>query len=166
MALTVSATSTTGTILAPPGVALTVGNVASAAKLAEKTIELTACAQFGQLFGARMVWFGLTQKQERQHGFDAATNLGGHAFILQFKASATVLKTGTYAGCRRFACQHQQMVQLRARFGGTHNGCFYFLPNVGTFNDLVGVSGDLLGNFIPCRCCKLASHHSAIRTKE
>jgi hypothetical protein len=133
-----------GSVLLQPGQNLGTGNVVGAWKLAEKTIELTTCAQFGHLFGTEMVWFGLTQAQERQHGFDAATNLGGRAFILQFKASATVPQSGSYAGQRRFTCQHHQMVTLVQLFGGTPNSCFYFLPDVGTFNDLAQVQGNLL----------------------
>lgn len=60
-----------------PGANLGTGNLIGAAKISEKTIELTTCAQFGSVFGTSMVWFGLTQRQERQHGFDAGTDLGG-----------------------------------------------------------------------------------------
>lgn len=140
------ATSVRRVPLAAPGPAVGVGNVINAAKLAEKTIELTACAQYANQLGAPMVWFGLTQKQERQHGFDAATNLGGRAFILQFKASSTILKTGTYASTRRFCCQHHQMQLLKSAYGSTPGCCFYFLPNLGTFAELNAVHGDLLNN--------------------
>src|SRR5689334_12051288 len=109
MAIFAPAVSVAGAPLAPPGPNPLIGNVIGAAKISEKTIELTTSAQFGNLFGVRMVWFGLTQAQERQYGFDAATNLGGSAFILQYKASATVLKRGPFAGQRRFMCQHDQM---------------------------------------------------------
>ena len=126
--------------------ALHAGNVARAPKLAEKTIELTTCAQFGRMLARDMVWFGLTQKQERQYAFDASTSLGGRAFILQFKVSSTVLRSGPYAGQRKFHCQHDQMSRLRAAFGSLPNSCFYFLPNIGTFSELVGVSGDVIGN--------------------
>lgn len=129
-----------------PGANLAIGNIPAAAKIAEKTVELTACAQFGCLFGVNMVWFGLTQKQERQYGFDAATNLGGRAFILQFKVSATIPQTGAHAGQRRFTWQHHQMDQLVTRFGGIPNACFYFLPDIGLFSELVAVNGDLLRN--------------------
>lgn len=150
---TVQATSTSGATLTAPGTVLSTGNVINASKLSEKTIELSTCAQFGQWFSFYhhlplfpMVWFGLTQKQERQHGFDAATNLGGRAFILQFKVSATVLKTGKHKGTRRFTCQHQQMQQLRSKFGSLPGSCFYFFPNIGTFTELEGVNGNLLSH--------------------
>ncbi|HEV7224459.1 MAG TPA: hypothetical protein VGN42_17255 [Pirellulales bacterium] len=146
MSTTIGAAPLGGIHLPHPGANLAIGNGVGAAKIAEKTVELTACSQFACLFGVKMVWFGLTQKQERQYGFDAATNLGGRAFILQFKVSATVPQTGAHAGQRRFAWQHQQMTQLVKNFGGTPNACFYFLPGVGLFRELVAVNGDLLGN--------------------
>lgn len=130
---------------APPNANLGIGNVVGAERLAEKTIELTTCAQLGALFGTQMVWFGLTQAQERQYGFDAATQLGGRAFIIQFKASSTVPQSGAYVGQRRFGCQHQQMDRLVTIFGSQPRSCFYFLPDVGTFNELSARSGDLIG---------------------
>jgi hypothetical protein len=141
-----SASATLGVTLPQPGSALGVGNVIGSAKLAEKTIELTVSAQFGHQFGTDMVWFGLTQAQERQHGFDTATNLGGRAFILQFKVSSTVPKSGMYFGQRRFGCQHHQMSALVNTFGGMPNSCFYFLPNLGLFSELVAINGDILGH--------------------
>lgn len=44
-------------------------------RLSEKTIEFNFCAQATQMFMAQgrvPIWFGLTQKQEAQSGFDAA----------------------------------------------------------------------------------------------
>lgn|GEM_PF-4720605 len=146
MASTTTVTPLGGAAPPLPGSNLIVGNVVGAAKIAEKTVELTTCAQFGSLLGSQMVWFGLTQRQERQHGFDAATNLGGRAFILQFKVSSTVLKSGPHAGHRRFGCQHHQMDQLVQSFGATPNACFYFLPNLGTFAELSALGGDVLSN--------------------
>jgi hypothetical protein len=144
--VTVKASALGGKTLAAPGKDLSVVNLTGADRIAEKSIELTACAQLGALLGKRMVWFGLTQAQERKYGYDAAANLGGKAFILQFKASTTVMKTKQYIGQRRYQCQHFQMVELVKRFGSAPNSCFYFLPNVGLFSELVGVNGDLLNN--------------------
>ena len=130
---------------APPSTNIGTGNVAGARRLAEKTIELTTCAQLAAALGTRMVWFGLTQAQERQYGFDAATQLGGRAFIIQFKASSVVPQSGAYVGQRRFGCQHQQMDRLVTAFGSEPRSCFYFLPDVGTFNELSNISGNLIG---------------------
>jgi hypothetical protein len=143
---TVKATSLSGSNIAGPGKKLSVANLEGAGRIAEKSIELTTCAQLGALLGKQMVWFGLTQAQERKHGYDAATNLGGRAFILQFKASTTVMKTALYRDQRRFQCQHHQMVELVQRFGAVPNSCFYFLPNIGTFSELESVKGDLINN--------------------
>ena len=146
MSAVVPAVPLGGVPLPQPGANLHVGNLVGAAKIAEKTVELTACAQFGTGFGTDIVWFGLTQAQERQHGFDAATNLGGRAFILQFKVSATVPQSGSYPRQRRFTCQHHQMTRLVTTFGAQRNSCFYFLPNIGRFGELVAANGDVLSN--------------------
>ena len=145
--VTVKASALGGKTIAAQGKKLSVANLTGAVRVAEKSIELTTCAQLGALLGKRMVWFGLTQAQERKYGYDAATNLGGRAFILQFKASTTVMKTTLYAGQRRFQCQHFQMVELVKRFGSVPNSCFYFLPNMGAFSsELLAVKGDLINN--------------------
>lgn len=122
------------------------GNVINSPKLSEKTIELTASAQFGHIFQRRMVWFGLTQSQERNYGFDAAASLGGHAFILQFKVSNQVMKRVPWRSHRKFQCQHHQMQALVSRFRVSQHACFYFLPDIGTVPELINVNGDLLGN--------------------
>jgi hypothetical protein len=142
----IAASALGGLAVPAAGKDLSVGNVTQAARISEKSIELTVCSQFGALIGKRMVWFGLTQAQERQFGFDAATDLGGKAFILQFKASSTVPRSGGYAQKRRFVCQHAQMVELVNRFGNLPNSCFYFLPNIGLFDELVAVSGNLINH--------------------
>jgi hypothetical protein len=73
-------------------------------RLAEKTLELTLCHQIGAtLFpwppwpprgGPQRIWFGLTQKQEAEAGFDAATRLHGGRLLLRF---------GTYAPLPRMS---------------------------------------------------------------
>jgi len=45
-------------------------------RLSEKTLELNFCAQFSAKAQKRLLWFGLTQKQEAKWGFDAAVKLG------------------------------------------------------------------------------------------
>ena len=113
-------------------------------KLSEKTIELSACTQIGQRLPPPVVWFGLTQVQEHKFGFDAAMDLGGNAFILQYKASDYVLKNGKYKGCRRFYCQHKQLQNLTTILKGSPNSCFYFLPGLGSESELRKEKGDIL----------------------
>ncbi|HZY72114.1 MAG TPA: hypothetical protein VFE22_03290 [Edaphobacter sp.] len=141
-----SSTNSVSSIGSAPDASLAGGNITNSPRLAEKSIELTACAQIALALRRKMVWFGLTQAQERAYGFDAATELGGTAFILQFKTSSTVIKRGSFAGQRKFQCQHQQMAELVKRFGTMPESCFYFLPSIGTFEELQNVSGDLLDN--------------------
>lgn len=103
-------------------------------RLAERTIELTFCHQVAALWGPRLIWFGLTQDQERRAGFDAATKIGRALLLLQFKASAKVLRR---SGCRQFTAPHKQMraLQRQTRFPRL---VFYVLPGLGTTAELQG----------------------------
>ncbi len=101
-------------------------------RLAEKTIELNWCAQLGPFLKRRLVWFGLTQAQEFEAGFDAYTRLGGALLVLQFKASNHVLG----GGLRRFYAQHHQLEALRALGHRRANSVFYVFPGVGNTKEL------------------------------
>lgn len=103
-------------------------------RFSEKTLELNICAQVsGHVAHAqRLLWFGLTQKQEARAGFDACTRLGGRLFIFQFKASNRVLKTGE----RVFKAPHDQMVNLRRCAGRASRSVYYVLPLIGTTIEL------------------------------
>lgn len=119
--------------------------------LVEKSLELTFCSQFAAEIAyhhylppwhSRIVWFGLTQLQENQLGFDAVTSLGGFAAIFQFKASHTVTKK-----CgRRFKVDHDQLDTLQKSFGQFHGTCFYVFPDVGNVRELAHVHSNVVGN--------------------
>lgn len=96
-------------------------------RLAEKTIELNWCAQLGPCLKRRLVWFGLTQAQEFEAGFDAYTRLGGALLVLQFKASNHVLRSGL----RRFYAQHHQLQALRTLGRQRVDSVFYVFPGLG-----------------------------------
>ena len=72
-------------------------------RIPEKTIGINFCAQLSSELratqGVNVLWFGLTQAQERTAGFDACTKIGGRLFQFQFKASNQVLANGV----RRFS---------------------------------------------------------------
>lgn len=100
-------------------------------RIAEKTIELNFCAQANAATKKRLIWFGLTQRQEAKFGFDACTKIGGRLLVLQFKASRYVLKNSS----RRFHASHDQMVRLQQVAKGPR--CvFYVFPMVGTTLEL------------------------------
>jgi hypothetical protein len=103
-------------------------------KLSEKTLELNICAQVSQHLGSasRVLWFGLTQKQEARAGFDACTKLGGRLLIFQFKASNRVLKSKE----RVFLAPHSQLIALRKRAGSHRRSLFYAFPLVGNTGEL------------------------------
>ena len=108
-------------------------------RLSEKTLELSICSQFAAQLGRRVVWFGLTQKQEARAGFDACTQWGARVLILQFKASNDLRDGGA---TRRFYAPHRQMQALRVRARASRR-IFYVLPNLGTTQELAKDS-DLL----------------------
>ncbi|MDB4905260.1 MAG: hypothetical protein JWO05_44 [Gemmatimonadetes bacterium] len=101
-------------------------------RLSEKSIELNFCAQLQSRLGKRILWFGLTQAQEKKAGFDAYTRVGGRLLILQFKASAYVLKNGA----RRFHAPHHQLDALRKSGRRRQNSVFYVFPGIGTSVEL------------------------------
>lgn len=101
-------------------------------RLSEKTIELTFCHQVASVWGNGLIWFGLTQRQERRAGFDAAVRSGGTLRLIQFKASA---KTMRRTGARRFELPHDQLVALRDRVRARRL-VYYAFPLVGTTAEL------------------------------
>lgn len=102
-------------------------------KLSEKTLEINFASQLNHACGGRLLWFGLTQKQEAEQGFDIATRVGKGLFIVQMKASTHLLKSGE----RQFKAPHEQLENLRKLTvqGGRAipKGCvFYAFPVIGT----------------------------------
>jgi hypothetical protein len=111
-------------------------------RLSEKTLELNFCSQAHSACPSRVVWFGLTQRQEAALGFDAAMELGGRLLIFQFKASTRLLQSGA----RQFQAPHEQMENLRRRTGSAMRSVFYVFPMLGELAELRAVRGDVLGN--------------------
>ncbi|MDH1662809.1 hypothetical protein N5E02_15545 [Stenotrophomonas sp. GD03777] len=103
-------------------------------KLSEKTLELNICAQASRLLGAKkkILWFGLTQKQEAKAGFDACTKLGGRLLIFQFKASNRLLRSNE----RVFLVPHDQLEALRNQVKSCSRSVFYAFPLVGNTSEL------------------------------
>jgi len=108
-------------------------------RIPEKTVELNFCAQFARRFAGRIVWFGLTQRQEAQAGFDACTRLGGLLLLIQFKASShdvhRAFPPPHHAAARRFHAPHQQLVALQAR-AAPGRRVVYAFPLIGTTLEL------------------------------
>ncbi len=147
------ATRATNAVSIPVGLPSTPAIAAAetgSGKLSEKSLELTFCSQFSAEVAFRhfvpwpnrIVWFGLTQLQESQLGFDAVTSLGGFAIIFQFKASQAL----TRRRGRRFRVEHGQMQTLQAAFGQHPHSCFYVFPDVGSIDELVQAGSDVIGH--------------------
>jgi len=45
--------------------------------ISEKTLELNICAGISKRFSQKIIWFGLTQKQEAKAGWDACIRMNG-----------------------------------------------------------------------------------------
>ncbi len=108
-------------------------------RLSEKTIELTFCSQFSVQLGLRnIIWFGLTQAQERRFGFDACIQLNGRLLILQFKASNIIVHPRRFRRPRRrFVLPHNQLERLQNLAGAFPRMVYYALPNIGTTLELL-----------------------------
>lgn len=105
-------------------------------RIAEKTAEINFCTGLAECVGVKLFWFGLTQKQEAQAGFDVCTRVHGRLLLFQMKVSAHVLKSGA----RRFHAPHDQMQALRNRVKLLRRSVFYVFPAAGTMGEVCGVS--------------------------
>ncbi len=119
-------------------------------RLSEKTLELNFASQLNHRCGGSLLWFGLTQKQEAECGFDIATRVGSALFIVQMKASSNVLKR---SGARRFKVPDDQLQQLRKiNVSGAplpSRSVFYAFPVIGSVDELA-VHPNVLANTWLC----------------
>ena len=122
-------------------------------KLSEKTLEINFASQLNHLCGGMLLWFGLTQQQEAKAGFDIATQIDKGLFIVQMKASATLLKSKA----RQFKVPHDQLTSLQNLKVGGHplppNSVFYAFPVLGTTTDLAAHNNVLANTWL----CDVAS---------
>lgn len=107
-------------------------------RLSEKTLELSITAQLTYRLGiANAIWFGLTQRQERQLGYDIASSINGRLVILQFKASSVIVQPRRFPRPRRrFTLPHAQLVNLQDLAYEFPGSVFYVLPDIGTEKEL------------------------------
>ena len=106
-------------------------------RLSEKTIELNFCTQAARYLHDPL-WFGLTQKQEAQFGFDAGTRDGLDLLLFQFKASNEFVE-----GERKFKIPHDQLCNLQRLAKGPRS-VYYALPMIGESSEVIG-NHDILG---------------------
>lgn len=119
-------------------------------RLSEKSLELNFASQLNHRCGGSLLWFGLTQKQEAECGFDIATKRGSSLFIVQMKASSHVLKG---SAARKFKVPDDQLRQLLAiKVGGKplpKGSVFYAFPVIGTVAELTA-HPDVVANTFLC----------------
>ncbi len=111
-------------------------------RVSEKTIEINFCAEASVLLRPRyrLIWFGLSQKQEARFGFDTCARLGGIFLFFQFKASNHVLRR---SGQRKFLTHHAQMQNLQRLAQTRPNSVFYVFPGFGNTREFLPIT-DLL----------------------
>jgi hypothetical protein len=113
-------------------------------RVSEKSLEI--CSQWATLSSHTVVWFGLTQKQEADWGFDVATRLGGLLMAFQMKAPTRDL--AAYPPAKQFQLAHHQLMALQALL--THHRrpriVFYALPLLRTTAELQAANGDVLAS--------------------
>lgn len=131
-------------------------------KLSEKTLEINICCEISKLSHQRIIWFGLTQKQEAKAGFDVCTKLNRRLIIFQFKASSREIKYGINKA-RRFLAPHNQLDALRQRCHGLYRSIFYVFPLIGTTHEIL--SNPIIINNTWLLDVSLLSHLSQPLTK-
>ena len=110
-------------------------------RLSEKSVELNFPRELDPLIGPAF-WFGLTQRQEAELGFDALTTLCGRLMAFQYKVSSHVL-TRRRPGARQFKAPHEQMERL-VSLGLPPQTVYYVLPDLGTTQDMAASGWRLL----------------------
>jgi hypothetical protein len=108
-------------------------------RLSEKSIELNFCHQVSTILGHPSWWFGTTQRQEREAGWDVARQIAGRWIRFQLKASNHVLTNGR----RQFRGHHHQLVDLQAH-ATTPLSVFYVFPTIGSTAELIAAGFDLI----------------------
>lgn len=108
-------------------------------RLSEKSIELNFCHQMSLVLGQPSWWFGTTQRQEREAGWDVAGKVAGSWIRFQLQASNHVLGDGR----RRFRGHHEQLVELQAR-ATSPLSVFYVLPTIDSTGELIAANFALL----------------------
>ena len=101
----------------------------SGSRLSEKTLEINFVREAGAYLPSGF-WFGLTQMQEAQLGYDVAVASAGTTYFFQVKASATIRRSG-----RQFTLDHAQMQRLRD-IVAIDRRVFYVFPDLGTIPEL------------------------------
>lgn len=110
-------------------------------------MELNFCANASVRAG-RLVWFGLTQRQEATLGFDVATRHGGRLLVFQMKAPTRDLSRSNphCPHAKQFAIPHRQLTALQ-KLVTQHcrpRTVFYAFPLIRTTHELSQCRGDVL----------------------
>ncbi len=116
-------------------------------EVSEKSLELNVCAELLQLIRSwprcqGALWFGLTQRQEREYGIDEMIrNVGqGYALMLQFKSPWV---TSQVDDLYKFSVNEQQHKALEELACKHPNDVLYIFPLYSTWTKAQGHAPDL-----------------------
>ena len=90
--------------------------------------------------GTRVIWWALTQAEERARGFDGSAYAGGRGFLFQFKAVRDRTETGL-----RFEAEHEEVRRLR-HVAASPGAVFYVLPTITNWAEFYGSRFSLLSH--------------------
>jgi len=105
-------------------------------RISEKTIELNFSSKLNYHLNNKIIWFGLTQKEEAKQGFDISCKLKTRMYFFQIKATKKVLKSGV----RQFTTPHHQLDALFKLSRLSPYSVFYVLPDFGNTSELIKLS--------------------------
>jgi hypothetical protein len=108
-------------------------------RFSERSVELNFASEFRPP-GTRVVWWALTQAEERTRGFDGSAYAGGRGFLFQFQAASETTEAGP-----RFYAEHDQMRRLR-HVAASPGAVFYVLPTITSWSELYEGSLSLLAH--------------------
>jgi hypothetical protein len=97
-------------------------------RFTEPSVEMNFASEFRPP-GTRVIWWALTEAEERTRGFDASAYAGGRGYLFQFKAAHEVGEAGP-----RFYAGHEEMRRLR-HVAASPGAVFYVLPTITSWTE-------------------------------
>lgn len=122
-------------VLVFPAMLLPQGN----RRFSERSVEMNFASEFRPR-GARVIWWALTQAEERTRGFDGSAYAGARGFLFQFKAVRERIETGL-----RFYAEHNEVRRLR-HVAASPGAVLYVLPTITSWAEFYGGGLSLLSH--------------------
>jgi len=108
-------------------------------RFSERSVEMNFASEFRPP-GARVIWWALTEAEERTRNFDGSAYAGARGFLFQFKAVRERIETGL-----RFDAEHDEVRRLR-HVAASPGAVFYVLPTITSWAEFYGGRLSLLSH--------------------